>query len=1163
MADLVKGLKFVVDFEQGGEKSLKALIKKIESDMASLEGKLNKTDPDSVRAGRLEERLAELSQAYVEINRQLQDFKTKTKAATTAEKEFNQELSKEQRQRRATMSADLDEIAKNRAKNLAEEKAFQKQVTDAQEKEILRRRIPIQQKYDRLFGKGSENARLEGRVGSSTQLEPGYLQNKLLEQNRGAKVNLPSNYFASPDSINGLKEASVQLRNMRDNLSPTSKQFRALTSEINKTEASIQKMSSRVTNDGMASFRKFSHMLFNFVGILVVTQRAFEGLIQLLTRGAEFESMRQAFQGTTQDIENMRKASRGLLSDEKIFAFSNKAVDLGIHLKDQPIFIDMAIRAMKAYGGGVEKLDEVLEKVIKSTETAQKELSSLGLKKVDFQKKVQDLSKALIENESKYELVNKSLKSGKKVRKDYLLELDTEDQKTVKVQALLALYGKTLKDVTNVEQMRTDTVLSINAQWENFTNTLGQKLLPIAAQVFPLLSNFLVYITKNATNIAAAISTVSVALAAFSVFMFTTGNPLGGVAAALGAIMALVIAFETAYPSASTKIIFSNNEITSSVKEITAAEQNLKDLKAEIHDFTTKAQGEEIAANKQILSQAKEKLRAETRTKFGAFADRIKELKEFAAWNKKVLEADAKQKAKVDSSPWMKIFSPAPSDKDLDRTAKKISDIDEEVKKIGYEILGATKTQVQFGQSTSIVNNLNDVLSGNVRLLKQMSNNFSTMGNAGKAAFWGISSSILSSASAMRQFAHMNELFQKALILSASSDPAQKEMAANLFAVIAAARTQMEEAFSKTPPSPQLPGNNTGKGKKEKGKDLVTWEEEARQIADAFKVKEEIKKSILEYLKLVGVNDEQFFVIEGMLKKGDRFAELGKKIVEAVDTGNGKLDPTLINLIEDLEKVGIGGEEAIKQLKLLDKTQVQKNTTETLTDKEKEQRIQSNITKEYGYQLEFLKAMDVEREIRTDMLEQWAKEMADYVSEIQKINVPDNSKEGRKAAIDKVAESMRDSSKPWNAGLTNLMTFFEMAEIGVHSLAETITSELGQAWDDMFGEANSMFEKFLKSVTTKILDSLITRGIGLLLGALFPGVGTILGAGLNAAVGSGGGGGTLGGMPKLGNYINGGISDRVQARSQGVPYIVSGKIQGKDIKLSLERYNSLNSTLVK
>jgi len=207
--------------------------------------------------------------------------------------------------------------------------------------------------------------------------------------------------------------------------------------------------------------------------------------------------------------------------------------------------------------------------------------------------------------------------------------------------------------------------------------------------------------------------------------------------------------------------------------------------------------------------------------------------------------------------------------------------------------------------------------------------------------------------------------------------------------------------------------------------------------------------------------------------------------------------------------------------------------------------------------------MDVEREIRTDMLEQWAKEMADYVSEIQKINVPDNSKEGRKAAIDKVAESMRDPNKAWNPGIKGVMTFFEMAEIGVHSLAETITGELGQAWDDMFGEANSMFEKFLKSVTTKILDSLITRGIGLLLGALFPGVGTILGAGLNAAVGSGGGGGTLGGMPKLGNYINGGISDRVQARSQGVPYIVSGKIQGKDIKLSLERYNSLNSTLVK
>jgi len=1138
MADLVKGLKFVVDFEQGGEKSLKALKTKIESDMGSLEKLLNEKEAKGLGTKRVEKRLAELSQAYVEINRHLQKFQANTDAAKESEREFNQELSREQQIRRANWADDIKEINKNRAKNLAEEKAFQKQVTDAQEKEILRRRIPIQQKYDKLFGKGSENARNESRdkvlrTFPQTDLRDGYLQNKLLEQNRGAKVNLPSDYFASPGSINSLREASVQLQRMRDNLSPTSKQFRALTSEINKTEASIQKMSSRVTNDGMASFRKFSHMLFNFIGIIVVAQRAFQGLIQLLTRGAEFETMRQAFQGTTQDIENMRKASRGLLSDEKIFAFSNKAVDLGIKLKDQPIFIDMAIRSMKAYGGGVEKLDEVLEKVIKSTETAQKELSSLGLKKVDFQKKVQDLSKALVENEHKYELVNKGLQKSKKVRKDYLLELDAEDQKTVKVQALLQLYGKTLKDVTSVEQTRTDTILSINAQWENFTNTLGQKLLPVASQVFPILTNFLTWITVSSTSIAAAIGTIGAALAAFSVFMFTTGNPLGGVVAALGAIMALVVAFETAYPSTTSRIISANSEIVTSIKDIEGAEKNLSELRSQISDRQTVAQNDEIVANELLLKQAKDKLRLETQAKFSAFGDRAKELNDG--------DLSGFQKLKSGAVGFMTaIVAPAAAfwvtqRMNIEYAKSNLPEIEKNYKKIGYEILGATKTQVQFGQSTSIVNNLNDVLSGNVRLLKQMSNNFSTMGNAGKAAFWGISSSILSSASAMRQFAHMNELFQKALILSASSDPAQKEMAANLFAVIAAARTQMEEAFGKTPPSPQLPGNNTGKGKDKKDKkDLQTWQEQASMLSDSFKAREDIKKTLLDLM----------------------------------DLGISSADARITSLFTKVNEVGVDGKDALKKLQGLDKGLIYKTEEEKkggkneISDSEVTQRLEKNITEEYKLQNDFLKEMNLALELRRKIGEQVSQDMQDYVSFLREANIIETSRESKRKAISDIAESMRDSSKPWNAGLTNLMTFFEMAEIGVHSLAETITSELGQAWDDMFGEANSMFEKFLKSVTTKILDSLITRGIGLLLGTLFPGVGTILGAGLNAAVGSGGGGGTLGGMPKLGNYINGGISDRVQARSQGVPYIVSGKIQGKDLRLALERYSEYNTPLL-
>jgi len=1127
MADLVKGLKFVVDFEQGGEKSLKALKTKIESDMGSLEKLLNEKEAKGLGTKRVEKRLAELSQAYVEINRHLQKFQANTDAAKESEREFNQELSREQQIRRANWADDIKEINKNRAKNLAEEKAFQKQVTDAQEKEILRRRIPIQQKYDKLFGKGSENARNESRdkvlrTFPQTDLRDGYLQNKLLEQNRGAKVNLPSDYFASPGSINSLREASVQLQRMRDNLSPTSKQFRALTSEINKTEASIQKMSSRVTNDGMASFRKFSHMLFNFIGIIVVAQRAFQGLIQLLTRGAEFETMRQAFQGTTQDIENMRKASRGLLSDEKIFAFSNKAVDLGIKLKDQPIFIDMAIRAMKAYGGGVEKLDEILEKVIKSTETAQKELSSLGLKKVDFQKKVQDLSKALVENEHKYELVNKGLQKSKKVRKDYLLELDAEDQKTVKVQALLALYGKTLKDVTTVEQSRADTVLSINAQWENFTNTLGQKLLPIASQVFPLLSNFLNYITLNATSIAAAIGTVGAALAAFSVFMFTTGNPLGGVVAALGAIMALVVAFETAYPSAASQIISANSEIATSVKDIIGAEQNLKDLKSDSSTLSKEIKDAEIKQNEILLAQAREKFKSETSKKFQASETRMIEIKTediswFSKLNQVLTDIDIFQS---DQEKWAKRQQLI-----NDNVAKNFDKVTEASKKLGLELLSTVEKGLELGEVTHVSAVLATALQRDISLTSTLLSTFNSLGIAGKVAFFNIGQGIIQSENALRSFSGLAALFNTAVQIQATNP----QMAADIFRKVEAGMNILRDKFKPTKDTTQLPGN-TGKGKDKKDrKDLQTWQEQASMLSDSFKAREDIKKTLLDLM----------------------------------DLGISSADARITSLFTKVNEVGVDGKDALKKLQGLDKGLIYKTEEEkkTLTEAEKVQRLEKNITEEYKLQNDFLTEMNLGLELRRKIGEQVSQDMQNYVSFLREANIVETSRESRRKAINDVAESMRDSSKPWNAGLTNLMTFFEMAEIGVHSLAETITSELGQAWDDMFGEANSMFEKFLKSVTTKILDSLITRGIGLLLGTLFPGVGTILGAGLNAAVGSGGGGGTLGGMPKLGNYINGGISDRVSSRTQGTPYIVSGKIEGKDIRLSLDRYNLSNSKI--
>lgn len=1134
MADsLVKGLQFIVEFEEGDKKSLNALKKKITSKMKELETTLNAQEAElasrldsgagtkrvEARIQKTKAALKELGEAQEWVSRSLKDYialeqklKDEKKEQTKEQIKFNKALAEEKKLRDATLRANLDAVKQNRKAAQEDRKPY------VLPKNYLRDRA-LQNELD---------------LGRSTPIPPGYLENRILELNKGAKVNLPSDYFAQTGSINQLKNNLEQLKRVQENLAPGTREFKNLSKEISTTEKRIGSLVGKINGDGMASFRKFSHMLFNITGLFVIASRGFEGLIKSLTRGAEFDTMRQAFQGTTEDIENMRKASRGLLSDEKIFAFSNKATDLGIKIKDQPIFVDMAIRSMKAYGAGVEKLDEILEKVIKSTETAQKELSSLGLKKVDFQKKVQALSKELVQNSEKYELVNKSLEKSKKHRKDYLLELDAEDQKTIKVNALLSLYGKTLKDVTEIEQTRSDKILSINARWENFTNTMSQKLLPVADKVFPLMTGFMDYVSANANRMATAIGVIAAALAGLSVIMIGTGNPLGVLFAGLGAVVSLMIALETAYPTASSKILNANTEITTSIKDIEGAERNLAELKAQTQDKITKAQYEEIEANEILLKQAKEKLRSAQYEKFSAFNEK--------ATDARTGNLDRYQNIKsgllgyVSSLiPVLGLLTPylVMTSKNAEYVAENLKKAGKEANSFRMEILNAIKDSVEFGQVNSVTADLSWLLRNNVGLAEDLQNRFITLGSAGKAAFWGINSGILQSENAMRQFAHVNELFTKAIKLS--QNPETLEMASSLFAAISGAISGFKNAFNSVDKDTEpLPGYKTS-GRTKKGQhDLQTWQEQAQMVADSFKAKEDIKKSILELLdKKVAITDSK-----------------------------------VTNLLAKLDTVGINGKTALEKLKSLDINQIYRTEEEKekLTEAEKVQRLEKNITDEIKLQNDFITESNLGLELRARLSEKIVDEMRSYSEQLAQTKIPETSRLSRLEAINKVAESMRDASLPWNKGIPKMMTFFEMAEIGVHSLAETITSQLGKAWDDVFGEANSLLEMFLKTAATKILDSLLNRGIGLLLSSFFPGVGTILGAGLNSFVA----GSAAPPTPSLGDnrpntngYMNRAIGNDVNRRLQmGTPYIVNGRIAGKDLKLTLDRYNVFNSKLI-
>ena len=856
----------------------------------------------------------------------------------------------------------------------------------------------------------------------------------------------------------------------------------------------------------------------------------------------------------------MRKASRGLLSDEKIFAFSNKATDLGIKIKDQPIFIDMAIRSMKAYGGGVEKLDEILEKVIKSTETAQKELSSLGIKKVYFQKRVQELSKSLIQNNEKYELVNKSLEKTKKARKDYLLELDAEDQKMVKVQALLSLYGKTLKDVTDVEASRSDRILSISAHFENFTNTLSQKLLPVADIIFPMIISFMTTVTENSGRLATALGVISAALAGLSIAMIGTGNPIGVFAAALTAVLAAIAALETAYPSATSRIFNANAEIASSITDIEGAEKNLAELKLDTQEKITRAQGEEILTNETLLRQAKERLRIESGNKFQAFDEKATDMRTGALDRYQGLKSILAGVAEGFSSG--NILA-GMMKKQVEYMAENTDKAAKEMRGFNLEILNGIRDLAQFGQSTTVVSNLSALLLRNAGLTEGLIARFIQLGNAGKAAFFGINAGILSSEAGLKNLSKISSLFTKAIALSKSTNPVDLQAASALFSAISGAVDALQNAHNQPGPTEKIPGvedrtkkeKGEDRTKKEKGHDLVTFQDRLKEAQNLYEITKQRKEALENIAETVGVMASQNIPANTVL---DFLNTLNKPLDETTTKAK-----TIQKLLDEINNGGY--------------KDVQSNSSQKLTSEQQREGEARNLADIHEYIAKLLKEEDgIQKDILIKEIEQietlkkgkvaigeyvlgiWGGKIfmpnpnaSDYTQQIEE-SLPKIQEAARK-----VAQSMRDFTKDLNPGIKGLMTYFEMAEIAVRSLADTLTSELGAAWENVFGEANSLFEKFVKNVITKIAELLIVRGIAKLLTFLFPGVGEILGAGLMSSAGGGfGGGGDALGRGITNTYL----SSRVD--STPINIYLTGTLEGQTfLKSTMPQYENYKQAI--
>lgn len=71
---------------------------------------------------------------------------------------------------------------------------------------------------------------------------------------------------------------------------------------------------------------------------------------------------------------------------------------------------------------------------------------------------------------------------------------------------------------------------------------------------------------------------------------------------------------------------------------------------------------------------------------------------------------------------------------------------------------------------------------------------------------------------------------------------------------------------------------------------------------------------------------------------------------------------------------------------------------------------------------------------------------------------------------------------------------FQATALMLNSMGDVLRNSLGKAWEDTFGEANSLFEQFMQTVVTTLINNLISKAIGGILNSIFPGLGLVSGS---------------------------------------------------------------------
>jgi len=212
------------------------------------------------------------------------------------------------------------------------------------------------------------------------------------------------------------------------------------------------------------------------VSVLAFTQKAITSAAELEVYSAKFIELAGSEQKATQQLEELRNASAGNLTDTELVKYSNKMRLLGFTVEDTAKLLDVVERKADEVGVTFSEGESALQSFILTGRG--RALKELGINL----------------NEVTAEMDRLILASGRS--KD---AMESEELENIRLQAILNKYGDTLDNINTKQKDSGDRIKSISTGFENLSTVIGNSMLPAFNKLYNQISDFN-SIVKDATG---------------------------------------------------------------------------------------------------------------------------------------------------------------------------------------------------------------------------------------------------------------------------------------------------------------------------------------------------------------------------------------------------------------------------------------------------------------------------------------------------------------------------------------------------------------------------------------------------------------------------------------------------------------------------------------